>query len=277
MTERDHRRTWDDVDATDDPGAYADYLETLTGEETVRAYKRRSHRLLDPAAGDRILDAGCGAGQDAAMLADLVGPEGAVVGVDDSERMVEAARERGSDVPPVQFAVDDVQDLSFPDDAFDAARADRVLQHLAAPDEAFGELQRVTRPGGRVGVSDPDWATAIVDTPEGHSEAFLSLEHACPRNPTTGRQLCRLATDAGLVDLDVDTWTLVTTEFGFLREAAELDGWTDAMRAAGEATETEIEEWFEGLRRADERDALFASITGFTVVGTVPERDASAE
>lgn len=270
MADSDPSGDWSAVDDHEDVDQFTDYLETLTGADAVRAYKRRSHRLLEPTAGDRILDVGCGRGDDALMLAEAVGPGGEVVGVDNSETMVENARERGADVPAVRFAVEDALDLPFADDDFDAARADRVLQHLESPDEALSELRRVTRPGGRVGVSDPDWATAIVDTNTGHTEAFLSLEHACPRHPTTGRQLHRLATGAGLVDVDVDTWTLTSTDLAFIEEAGGLEAWTDAMVAAGEATEAEVEAWFDGLRRADERGSFFSSITGFTVVGRVP-------
>lgn len=121
------------------------------------------------------------------MHAELVGSDGKVVGVDVSETTVEAARERGNEVSTVQFAVDDAHDLSFPDESSDAARADRVLQHLASPAEAPSELRRVTRPGGCVGISDLDWATAIIDTPGGYSERFLSLEFASLRTPNMGR------------------------------------------------------------------------------------------
>lgn len=83
----------------------------------------------------------------------------------------------------------------------------------------------------------------------------------------------RLAKDAGLVDIAIDTWTLTSRDFGFLNEAGELDAWTDATLAAGEVTMSGVEEWFEGLRQADQRGELFGSIKGFTVVGTVPEED----
>jgi ubiquinone/menaquinone biosynthesis C-methylase UbiE len=148
-----------------------------------------------------------------------------------------------------------------------------VLQHLEAPAEAIAELRRVTRPGGCVGMSDPDWRTALLDTPTGYSERFLSLDYAAPRTPTMGRQLQRLARAAGLVEVDIETWTLLSTEFAFLNQAGELAAWTDAMQAAGDVTAAAVDDWFEGLRRADEAGELFGSITGFTVVGTVPEHD----
>lgn len=272
MTERNHSGGWNDVDAEENADHYTEYLETVTGAAGVQAYKQRSHHLLRPADGDRIVDVGCGTGEDVLMLAEFVGPDGEVVGIDNSETMIETAREQGSDVPTARFAVDDALDLSVPDDSFDAARADRVLQHLAAPAEALSELRRVTRPGGRLSISDPDWETLIIDAPGGYSEQFLSLDYLSPRHPTMGRQLYRLAREAGLDDINIDTWTPISMDFAFIKEAGELDRWTDAMQAAGEVTETEVKEWIEGLRQADEQGLLFGSLTGFTVAGTVPER-----
>lgn len=262
---------WSDVDARDDPEQFTDYLETVTGAKAVQAYKRRSHQLLRPSRGDRILDVGCGTGQDVLMLAELVGPDGEVVGVDNSETMVETARQQGNDVPTVRFAVEDALDLPFADSHFDAARVDRILQHLEAPAEAIMELQRVTKPCGRIGLSDSDWETMILAAPGGYSEAFLSMDYATPRTPTMGRHLYRYAREAGLTEIDVDTWTPVSTDLAFIRQAGELDTWTDAMRAAGEVTESEVEQWYQGLEQADERGMLFGSLTGFTVAGTVAE------
>lgn len=271
MPDRDQARDWGDIDEEDDPEVFAEYLETVTGTEAVLEYKRRSHRLLHPQPGDRILDVGCGTGQDVLMLAELVGPEGSVVGIDNSEAMVETARQQAGDVPTVSFDVDDAVDLSFPDDHFDAARMDRVLQHLDEPMQAVRELRRVTRPGGRVGITDSDWETATLDTPTGHTDAFLQIEHASPRHPRTGRRLYRFAREAGLTGLDIDPWTGVSTELDFIAEAIDLDGWTATMEANGVASSQEIEAWRSGLREADERDQLFGSLTGFTVVGTVPD------
>src|SRR5690242_19837843 len=50
--------------------------------------------LVAPARGERVLDVGCGAGQTTLELSELVGPTGSVVGVDISEPLLAAARER---------------------------------------------------------------------------------------------------------------------------------------------------------------------------------------
>lgn len=270
MTEDEPSTDWSDVDAEADPDQFTDYLETVTGVEAIQAYKRHSHKLLRPSEGDRILDAGCGTGDDVLMLAERVGPDGEVVGVDSSVTMVETARAECADVPHTQFRVEDVQALPFPDDHFDAARTDRVLQHLPAPLDAIEELRRVTKPGGRVGLSDSNWESIVLETGGEYSEEFLALEYASPRNPRIGRQLYGHAREVGLVDIAVDTWTPTTTDFGFVKQAGRLDTWTDAMVAAGVVTESEVEDWYAGVERADEEGRLFGALTGFTVVGTVP-------
>ena len=104
----------------------------------------REHALLALAAGRprRLLDAGCGTGAFAARAAGVLGVE--VVGVDQSERMVELTRERG-----VEALVADVRRLPFPDGLFDAVSALWLLYHVDELDRALAEIARVLAPGGR--------------------------------------------------------------------------------------------------------------------------------
>ncbi len=81
--------------------------------------------------GERILDVGCGCGDDLRRLAPLVAPNGCAVGVDSSQSMIDEARQRstGCELPP-QFELGDAAHLRWRSDYFDACRADRVFQHL---------------------------------------------------------------------------------------------------------------------------------------------------
>lgn len=270
---------WSDVDATGDAESFQSYLDAVSGVDSIRALKRRSHRLLSPSAGDRVLDVGCGTGDDVAALADAVGPNGAVVGVDGSDAMVEEARNRASESAPVSFAAGDARALPFADGAFDAARADRVLQHLERSEEAFAELVRVTRPGGRVAVTDSDWGTLAVDAPGGELEALteriLDPEWACAQCSRVGRRLGRWAADAGLERIDVDAETVVLTDLETADEVLGLDGRIDRMVAAGALGGEEADRWLDGLRAADDRGEFFSSLSLYTVAGTAP--DGSAE
>src|SRR5207253_5401064 len=86
---------------------------------------------------------GCGCGELAERIALEVGAE--VVAVDQSERMVELARERGVDA-----RVGDVQELAFAEASFDCAVAAWMLYHVPDLDRGLSELARVVRPGGRL-------------------------------------------------------------------------------------------------------------------------------
>ena len=155
---------WSDygqVDATADPETLVAYLEHYAAVPAIRAAKERSYALLDAGPGDRVLDVGCGPGQDVRALAALVAPGGTATGIDHSRVLVAMAERRAQELGvPGRYVVGDATALPFADAAFDACRADRVLQHIPAPERALAELRRVTRPGGRVVVTE---ATSAVE------------------------------------------------------------------------------------------------------------------
>jgi len=102
----------------------------------------------------RVLEVGPGKGELAARIALELGVE--VIGVDQSERMVELTRGRG-----VEAIVGDIQTLPFEDGTFDAAVAAWMLYHVPDVDRAVAELFRILRLGGRlVAVTNSAWNLA---------------------------------------------------------------------------------------------------------------------
>jgi ubiquinone/menaquinone biosynthesis C-methylase UbiE len=101
-----------------------------------------------PARGDRVLDIGCGFGDESARLAELVGAEGSVLGVDIAPRFVEAATaEFGR--PNVRFEMHDVQTTEFAH-TFDYAFSRFGIMFFANPVAALRNVQRALVPGGRL-------------------------------------------------------------------------------------------------------------------------------
>jgi demethylmenaquinone methyltransferase / 2-methoxy-6-polyprenyl-1,4-benzoquinol methylase len=97
--------------------------------------------------GDRVLDACCGTG-DLAVAARQAGAA-EVVGLDFSARMLERARRKD---PAIEWVQGDLLALPHEDASFDAATVGFGVRNVADLEAGLGELRRVLRPGGRVGI-----------------------------------------------------------------------------------------------------------------------------
>lgn len=106
----------------------------------------------DIAAGQAVLDVGCGMGTLARAAAARVGPAGRVVGIDISAPLIEAARPvpTGTGAADVAYVLGDAQVLAMEGGAFDRAISRMGLMFFADPVAAFANIGRAMRPGGRL-------------------------------------------------------------------------------------------------------------------------------
>jgi ubiquinone/menaquinone biosynthesis C-methylase UbiE len=230
--------------------------------------KRESYELLEVGPGRRILEVGCGLGDDAAALASLVAPGGSVVAVDGSEAMIDAARNRHREVDCLSFEVADAAELPYETGSFDACRIDRVLQHIADPGRAVLEMARVLRPGGVLVAYDNDWETLTVDSTN-RAVTRTVLNAWCDRFPSgwIGRQLVPLFLRAGLSDVVARPKTLVLRELEVADRLYMFLSTASRLADAGVISRADADRWADSLRAADGEGRLFTSYTGFLVSG----------
>jgi demethylmenaquinone methyltransferase / 2-methoxy-6-polyprenyl-1,4-benzoquinol methylase len=111
-------------------------------------------RAIDPQPGQRVLDVAAGTGLVAAALVRRSGCE--VVAVDQSEAMLAAARARVRRdrrlAAKVSLVRGEAERLPFADGAFDALTFTYLLRYVDDRAATMGELARVVKPGGRIGM-----------------------------------------------------------------------------------------------------------------------------
>jgi SAM-dependent methyltransferase len=156
------------------------------------------------AAGERVLDVGCGPGALTAELSRRLGPEN-VSAVDPSEPFVAAVRERNPEVTVRHAAA---EQLPFEDGSFDVAMAQLVVHFMADPVAGLGEMSRVTRGQGVV-------AACVWDHEGGKGPLSLFWEAARELDPGVHTEsglagareghLAQLCRDAGLHDVEETT------------------------------------------------------------------------
>jgi demethylmenaquinone methyltransferase / 2-methoxy-6-polyprenyl-1,4-benzoquinol methylase len=117
---------------------------TMTAGLDQRWRRITAEAVVHP--GDLVLDACCGTGDLA--LADVCAG-GRVTGLDFSERMLERARRKA---PELDWVAGDVLELPFPNASFDSATVGFGVRNVDDLERALGELRRVLRAGGRLGI-----------------------------------------------------------------------------------------------------------------------------
>ncbi len=110
----------------------------------------RAIEALSPRIGETILDVGCGAGQSVLQLADRVGPNGRVIGVDIAPLVLEVARRRAEGRSQVNFMECDAQRLALPERSIDCIFSRFGVMAFADPVAAFSNFRRMMRPSGRL-------------------------------------------------------------------------------------------------------------------------------
>jgi arsenite methyltransferase len=179
-------------------------------------------------AGDHVLDIGAGTGRLTEFAAELVGPTGRVIGIDPLEYRIAIARLRQSKT--LTFESGRAEDLSrFGDGAFDAVYLNSVLHWIEDKTQALKEINRVLKPGGRLGLNVQD------PTRPHESRALLreAIQHVgfgdrhAESHPVLGvsdSELKAPITAAGFVEYRSDLRSLVEVH----RDTDSLLRWSEA-------------------------------------------------
>jgi ubiquinone/menaquinone biosynthesis C-methylase UbiE len=258
-------------DQSGNPRYFIEFLEMLERNPEVAEMRARSYRQMRFQPGATVLDVGCGIGCAVVEMADHVGPKGSAYGVDISEAMVAEAAARAQGRANVKVSTGSASELPHPDAMFDAVRTERVLLYIPDREKALSEMMRVTKPGGRVVLTDTEIdCSAIYSKDRALTRKMTSLVAEAIPHPTSARDLPALMRSAGFENVTADYFALKTT-FEFCLIA--MRGTLLAAADAGRTTVGEVDGWFQGLSELNDAGD-FLQLWFFVIAsGTVPAKE----
>jgi SAM-dependent methyltransferase len=111
---------------------------------------RHAIDALAPRRSEVVVDVGCGAGQTVLQLAERVGPEGQIIGVDIAPLLLERARSRAVGIRQARFVECDASRLDLAEKRVDGVFSRFGVMAFADPVAAFSNLRRIMKRSGRL-------------------------------------------------------------------------------------------------------------------------------
>jgi SAM-dependent methyltransferase len=233
---------------------------------------------LDLAAGDVLVDLGCGEGLTMATAASRVAGL-SLIGLDlDATSLAATASWLGELGAAHALIRSDLEaPLPLVDGAATHAVCHDVLECLAQPGSLLAEAHRVLRPGGTAVWSHVDYDSVVVggadraltrSVLQAYAEAPASAGRRS--DPQMGRRLTAIVARGPLVRTAVDAQALVATDLAGPGGHRINDITTTVRRSVDRGTAelaaSDVDRWLRQLREADERGEFFYSQTAYMVV-----------
>ena len=247
--------------------------ERLTAQGAL--FDPLTRRVLEQAGlapGMHVLDLGSGAGNVARLAAEITGPHGSVVGIEQDPAAVALARRR-TEAAHVEFRVGDVQTLDGIEGGFDAVIGRLVLMYLADPAAALRQAAARVKHGGLICMHEADLAylNASPQTPlwDQASRWFVAALEKAGIEPRMGPALFRAFRAAGLPGP-----SLLVEAFAAGGPQAPVWGWANVIAAAvplmehtGVATRAEVDPATLATRLLDQTLACDGCVIGPPMTG----------
>ena len=178
--------------------------------------------LASLSEGEVVLDLGSGGGFDVFIAGKKVGPEGRAIGVDMTSEMLSKARKNAetyadsTGMMNVEFRLGEIEHLPVADNTVDVVISNCVINLSPDKPQAWKEIARVLKPGGRVAVSDLALLKPLPEAIRGMVEALVG----CVAGAVLVEETKKMAEAAGLVDIVLEPKT---------QYVDAMDDWSDPL------------------------------------------------
>lgn len=242
--------------------------------EAMFEWRGEQDRSLEPLAlepSQTVLDFGSGPGFLALRVAEIVGPEGRVHGVDLNERFVAGAQARAREAgleDRITFHHVTNEQIPLPATTVDRVVCKNVLEYVPDAVHVLGQFYRVLKPGGRVLVMDSDWGFVLVN-PWSPAEVreFFDAAAGAFREPFIGRRVPMLLRAAGFTDVQVRITAFADTEGRAMHVLRNMEQYA---RDLGALSNERVEALMKRLEEGIERGTFLFSLPQFLVSAQRP-------
>jgi ubiquinone/menaquinone biosynthesis C-methylase UbiE len=256
------------VDDAPDPLAYARFLERFQRDPVIQRLKTQSYEMLHAYEGARILEIGCGLGDDVRALAPMAGRQGSVIGLDASQELLAIACQRSAaSAYSETFQHGDMHHMPFADESFDGCRAERVLLHSLTPEVAIAEMVRVLKPGGSLVLLEPDLDSHILALDDSIlARKWTQCRSDIAYSGTIGRYLPGILQKLGLGEIRIEP----TVQYSQKVSLPFISRQVQRVREQGRLTEEESKRLIEEVERRLATHTYLQYTVFFLVSGRTP-------
>lgn len=182
-------------------------------EEATKIFDNRSlandyrHLAEILKSGMNVLDVGCGTGSISKDIANIVGKNGKVIGIDNTEKFILSGQKTYQSVTNLELIHIDLFDYN-PNEKYDLIVSARTLQWLSNPKEALLKMKSMLKPNGQISILDYnhkaiEWVPSPPESMQEFYQTFLKWRKDAGMNNEIADDLSRLLTEVGFHSIEV--------------------------------------------------------------------------
>ncbi len=155
----------------------------------------------NPLPGEVCVDLGCGRGNDVIRMAQEVGDQGLVYGLDISDGMIEKAKKNAAklDITNVQFIKSELESLKLPSNIANLVISNCTINHASDKTAVWSEIYRILKKGGRFVVSD---IYSLDDVPDEYKNDPVAVSE-CWAGSIKKDEYLKIIAEAGFLDVEI--------------------------------------------------------------------------
>ncbi|TRX36333.1 methyltransferase domain-containing protein [Flavobacterium restrictum] len=157
-------------------------------------------------SGMKILDVGCGTGSISKDIATIVGSNGNVTGIDNTESFILSGKKSHQNIANLELIHVDLFDFN-PEEKFDLIVSARVIQWLSNPREALSKMKSLLKPNGQISILDYNheaiiWNPAPPESMRIFYNTFLKWRQEAGMNNRIAEDLPNLLKEVGFHSIE---------------------------------------------------------------------------